>query len=102
MTLATDILKRYGIEPQPAPAAPEPKEKRKTPRRALHLARAPGVTQHRKEWWAHVCIERKSVHLGTFRTVHRASMAMRLWHYWRAQGFLPDEIPRHQTTTAFQ
>lgn len=30
MTLATDILKRYGIEPQPAPVAPEPKEKRKT------------------------------------------------------------------------
>lgn len=30
MTLATDILKRYGIEPEPAPAAPEPKERRGT------------------------------------------------------------------------
>ncbi len=60
----------------------------------------PGVGMYRAEigrrWVATGYLCRQKLNLGTFETAERASLAVRLFSYWRAVGY--SDIPVKNTT----
>lgn len=84
MSLAADLLKRAGVTPRQLVQ----------PTRQLHLARVPGVTRMRDKWRAAVTINHQTWQLGDYTDVRRAVYARRMWDYWLAKGYPPEDIPR--------
>lgn len=93
MSLATDILKRAAA----LPVKPKNTAKKNTTRNVpsvqwlahQHIARVPGVVPLTRpesgqcEWRAFVHIGKRNYNIGSFKSVHRAWIARKLWLYWQ-------------------
>lgn len=80
MSLATDILKRSGL----APLSPKVKTRARN-------ATYKELAERRKAIRACGFQNGKAVNLGEFKTKERASIANRLFNYWKSLGY--DDIP---------
>ena len=95
MSLASDILWHAFVtqmkqkpKTKPAPVVAKPKPAvTAVSNRSLHMARVPGC--QRLAWgWQVTCFDgKKKRTLGTFKTMPRAHIALRLYHLWKRRGF---------------
>lgn len=120
MSFATDLLAEAALKP----AVVKPVEGRQRMTGAqraairsdvatLHMARVPGVRQVRSgradgRWEARFHKndakgKGSNVYLGLFRHPVRAYLAVKLWRYWKSQGFRTNEIPQEpHSRTAYR
>lgn len=110
MSLASDILKRAGIDLAPPKRRKgnstylELNHKRRVRCRNdhLHMARISGLHHRSHKWDVTRRHNGRTYCVGRYDTVQQAIAARDLWDYMRSQGYTGDEIPLLNLETAYR